>query len=97
MDEQLVLNGIAFVWNRAKAEANLRNHSIAFEQTAEAFFDPFLCVVDAGAEYESRVAIIGMDERWHLLFVVHVAFEDESIRLISTRKATRAERRLYED
>ena len=97
MDEQFVLNGIAFVWDRTKAEANLRKHGVAFEQAAEAFFDPFLCVGEAGAEDESRDAIIGMDERWHLLFVVHVAFEDESIRLISARKATRAERRLYED
>ena len=97
MDEQFVLNGITFVWNRVKAEANLRKHGVAFEQAAEAFFDPFLRVVEAGAEDESRDVIIGMDERWRLLFVVHVAIENESIRLISARKSTRAERQLYEN
>lgn len=97
MDEQFDLNGISFVWSRTKAQNNLRKHGVAFEQAAEAFFDPFLHVVDASSDDEARDAIIGMDERWNLLFVVHIAFEDESVRLISARKATRNERRVYEN
>jgi len=97
MDEQFELNGIPFVWSQTKAQENLRKHGITFEQAAEAFFDPFLRVVDASADDEARDAVIGMDERWHLLFVVHIAFEDESVRIISARKATRNERRVYED
>ena len=64
---------------------------------AEAFFDPFLRMVDASSDDEARDAIIGMDERWNLLFVVHIAFEDELVRLISARKATRNEKRVYEN
>ena len=64
---------------------------------AEAFFDPFLRVVDASPEGEERDAIIGMDERWNLLFVVHIAFEEQSIRIVSARKATRHEWRTYEN
>ena len=97
MGERFELNGISFVWSQTKARENLRKQGVAFEQAAEAFFDPFLRVVDASSDGEARDAIIGMDERWNLLFVVHIAFEDESIRLISGRKATRNERRLYED
>ena len=97
MDEQFELNGISFVWSQTKAQENLRKHGVAFEQVAEAFFDPFLRVVDASSDDEARDAIIGMDERWNLLFVVHIAFEDESVRLISARKATRNERRMYEN
>jgi uncharacterized DUF497 family protein len=97
MDEQFELNGISFVWSQTKAQENLRKHGVAFEQAAEAFFDPFLRVVDASSDDEARDAIIGMDERWNLLFVVHIAFEDESVRLISARKATRNERRMYEN
>ncbi len=82
MDDHFELNGISFVWNRTKA--------------AEAFFDPFLRVIDAGVEDEPRDAIVGLDEHWQLLFVVHIAFEDAAIRLISARKATRAERLRYE-
>ena len=74
----------------------LRKHGVAFEQAAEAFFDPFLRAVDARSDDEARDAIIGMDERWDLLFVVHIAFEEE-VRLISARKATRNERYVYEN
>ena len=97
MDERFELNQISFVWNRAKAQENLRKHGVAFEQAAQAFFDPFLRVVDASPDDEARDAIIGMDEQWNLLFVVHIAFEGESVRIISARKATRNERRVYED
>jgi uncharacterized DUF497 family protein len=97
MDEQFELNGISFVWSQTKAQENLRKHGVAFGQAAEAFFDPFLRVVDASSDDEARDAIIGMDERWNLLFVVYIAFEDESVRLISARKATRNERRMYEN
>ena len=97
MDERFELHGISFVWNQTKAEDNLRKHGIAFTQAAEVFFDPFLHIVDASSDEEARDAVIGMDERWNLLFVVHIAFEHDSVRLISARRATRNERRQYED
>ena len=96
MDTRFVLQGITFVWDEDKAVANLRKHGIAFQQAAEAFFDPFLKLVDASREEEARDAIIGMDMRWHLLFVVHIELEAEAIRIISARKATRRERATYE-
>jgi uncharacterized DUF497 family protein len=97
MDESLVFQGITFVWDREKAEENSRKHSgITFEQAAEAFFDPFLKVLDASRNDEERDAIIGMDLRWNLLFVVHIEWDDEAIRIISARPATRQERRHYE-
>lgn len=97
MDEHFELNGISFVWSQTKAQENLTKHGVAFDQAAEAFFDPFLRGVDASSDDEARDAIIGMYERWNLLFVVHIVFEEESVRLISARKATRNERRLYEN
>ena len=96
MDTRFVLHGITFVWDHNKAVANLRQHKIAFEQAAEAFFDPFLKGVDASRDEEARDAIIGMDTRWDLLFVVHIELEEEAIRIISARKATRRERADYE-
>lgn len=66
------------------------------EQAAE-FFDPFLQLVDASTEEEGRDAIIGMDSLWILLYVVHVAFEEDHIRIISARRATAPERKSYED
>ena len=53
-------------------------------------------VVDASRNDEARDAIVGMDKRWNLLFVVYVEVGDEAIRLVSARKATRRERIEYE-
>ncbi len=96
MDKHYELNGISFVWNRHKAQRNHIKHGITFEQAADAFFDPFIRVVDAGTEDEARDAAIGMDTQWNLLFVVHIAFEESRIRIISARKVTLNEKRFYE-
>jgi hypothetical protein len=61
------------------------------------FFDPFVRVVDASGEDESRDALIGMTLEARLLFVVHIEQVEESFRIVSARPATSAERRLYED
>jgi uncharacterized DUF497 family protein len=95
-DTRFVLHGITFIWDSNKAATNLRKHGTLFEQAAEAFFDPFLKLVDASRHEEARDAIIGMDTRWNLLFVVHIELEDDAIRIITARKATQRERAYYE-
>jgi len=97
MDIEFVQHGIRFVAHHDKAQNNLRKHGVSFEQAAEAFFDPFLKIIDASRRDETRDAIVGRDDIGRLLFVVHLLIEDDSIRLISARRATREERRLYED
>lgn len=98
MDIEFSLQGVRFVANREKARRNPAKHQgVAFEQAAQAFFDPFLRVVDADRDEEARDAVIGMDASSRLLFVVHIQQEDDRIRLISARKATRKERSLYEN
>lgn len=98
MDKGFELSGIHFLWDGDKARRNPGKHSgVTFEQAAEAFFDPFLRVVEAICGGEKRDAVIGMDRRWNLLFVVHMEFEETFIRIVSARKATREERRIYED
>jgi hypothetical protein len=98
MNVYFVLNGITFVWDDKKARLNSTNHDgITFQQAAEVFFDPFLVVVDASRDDEARDAVIGLDARWNLLYVVHIEREGNVIRLISARKATRRERAEYED
>ncbi len=97
MDEFYELNGITFIWDSKKAQINSENHEVTFQQAAEAFFDPFLRIVDASPEEEVRDAAIGMDMRWNLLFVVHILIEDEHVRIISARKVTRSEKVIYEN
>ena len=91
------LHGQVFEWDAAKAAANLRKHNISFEQACEVFFDPFVCLVDASDSGEAREAAIGLTEDWSVLLVVHVVRDADTIRIVSARTATPAERRDYED
>jgi uncharacterized protein len=95
MDVEFELNGATFRWNALKADANFAKHGIRFEQAAEAFFDVDFRLVDASRNDEARDALIGIDLAHRLLFVVHIEFEDDYIRLISARRATPEERTLY--
>ncbi|MFT4198974.1 MAG: BrnT family toxin [Pseudoxanthomonas sp.] len=93
MDVRFDLNGVGFVWDDEKARLNtIRHDGITFEQAAEVFFDPFFRLVDASRNDEARDAAIGYDSHGQLLYVVHLVFENEVIRLISARKATTTER-----
>jgi uncharacterized DUF497 family protein len=97
MDVNFLFNGIIFVWNDEKARINPLNHDgVTFQQAAEVFLDPLLVVVDASRNDEARDAVIGLDGRWNLLYVVFIERENDIIRIISARKATRQERQLYE-
>ncbi|MBD2394815.1 BrnT family toxin [Cyanobacterium aponinum FACHB-4101] len=98
MDLIFILNGITFIWNEEKAKQNpIKHKGITFEKAVEAFFDPFLVVVDVSRNYEARDAVIDMDKNNYLLFVVHIQQENDMIRIISARQATRQELKYYED
>ena len=94
MNFRFELSGTAFVWDDEKARLNIAEHDgITFEQAAEVFFDPLFRLVDASRNNEARDEIVGYDSKGRLLFVVHIEFESEFIRIISARKATPQERR----
>lgn len=91
------LQGIEFEWNARKSEANLNKHGIEFEIACEVFFDPLLRAEDGGvSDGERRDAVIGLTVNWQLLYVVYVMRDDDTIRIISARPATKAERKSYE-
>lgn len=97
MNVSYSLDEIEFEWERRKAAANLLKHRVSFETACEAFFDPFLCVVDAGvSEGEQREAVIGLTVDWRLLYVVYV-LRGDVVRIISARLAEKSEREFYEN
>jgi len=97
VDIRFDLNGTTFVWNAKKAAANAAKHEgIIFEHAATVFFDPFFRLIDASRNDEARDAVIGYDAQSRLLFVVHVDIEDDAIRIISARKATHEEQKIYD-
>ena len=86
-----------FEWNDAKNRANIRKHGIDFQDAVDIFNHPLLCRIDQRADYG--------EERWVALgqiqfitgVVVYTERVDDTIRIISARKATKQEARRYEE
>jgi len=90
---------IRFEWHEAKNRSNQRKHGIDFE-TAQLIFDDPHCIsfVERVSDGEERWHAIGSIENIIVIVVVHTYREeafDEVIRIISARRATRHERKLY--
>ena len=87
-----------FSWDENKNESNLIKHGLSFETAKLVFEDPFhLSRIERVVEGEVRWQTIGMVEHVLLILVAHTVSEDEdSIRLISARRASKKERRFYE-
>ena len=86
-----------FDWDPDKAEANESKHGVGFPEAATAFGDP-LSITIADPEHsvgEARFVLVGLSYLGRLVVVVHAETHD-SIRIISARLATKAERRSYE-
>ena len=96
MDIVYRLQGLEFEWDEKKANDNIVNHGVTFEEAAEAFFDPFYREGDASVDDEQRDFIIGYSFSQRLLLVVHTQ-RSERTRIISARPAVRSERKLYEN
>ncbi len=89
--------GVRFEWDESKALLNERKHGVSFDEAVTVFADPLsLTVVDgAHSDEEDRFVDIGESTDGRLLVVVY-SEHNETIRIISCRSATRAERRTYE-
>ena len=88
-----------FGWDVNKAEENINDHGVTFEEARDVFLDPnALDFFDSAhsTSQESRYYIIGFSSR-RLLFVAYTELEDNTIWLISARKAEAKYRRLYEE
>ena len=88
---------VTFEWDPRKAAANLRKHGISFDEAVSVFSDTLSSTIPDPDHSlgEPRFVIIGMSHQGRLLVVVHADFGSR-IRLISARRAKRAEARTYE-
>ena len=85
-----------FAWDPRKAAANLRKHGVTFEEATTAFLDPLAMVVD-DAVHPGRSLIIGESALRRVLVTVFAEHAEDEIRMVSARRATRRERRRYEE
>ncbi|MBM3181342.1 MAG: BrnT family toxin [Chloroflexi bacterium] len=87
-----------FEWDEEKAKSNLKKHGVSFEEGATIFNDPMIATIldPDHSEDEERFISIGMSVIRRLLSVIHT-YRKDRLRLISARKATKAEKKNYEN
>lgn len=92
------LDGQRFIWDKIKAESNKIKHGISFEEAATVF------IIGEAEEFEDvghstdeeRIIVIGLSQQMRILTVIHCWRENDTIiRIISARKATHLEERLW--
>lgn len=87
-----------FVWDKNKADINLKKHKISFEEAITVFDDPFSITINDPKHSieEQRYIDIGISAKGNVL-VVSYTERGTKIRIISCRKATKSEREIYEE
>jgi uncharacterized protein len=89
---------LRFEWDERKNVLNRRKHGVSFEEAQTVFLDDRALVLDDPdhSQNEERFLLLGVSAALRSLVVCHCAREkDEAIRIISARKANRAEREAY--
>jgi uncharacterized DUF497 family protein len=89
---------VEFEWDEEKAAANLANHKVSFNEAKTVFDDPlYVDFYDPDHSYdEHRYLIVGESHQGRLL-IVSYSERGDSVRLISAREVTAAERKAYEE
>lgn len=89
---------LGFEWDQDKAASNKKKHRVTFEEAASVFADPLAAIFgdEIHSDEEQREIIVGHSEK-HRLLLVCFTERDEAIRIISARRATKKERRDYEE
>jgi len=94
------MDDITFSWDEKKSKSNLRKHGVGFEEAKTAFADEHgrLIPDPDHSDDEQRFILMGLSNRVRVLLVCHCYREaDNVIRIISARKADKAETRQYQE
>ena len=82
-----------------KERLNIAKHGVDFEEAKSVFADEFALVLfdEDHSNDEERFLILGMSQKERILLVVHCYRENDTIRIISSRKATKNETKQYKE
>ena len=92
------MNTIKFEWDETKNKTNIKKHGISFKEATSVFYDENAILFDDPDHSitENRFLILGVSEKLHICIVSHCYREpDQTIRIISARKATKNEINIY--
>ncbi len=90
---------VQFEWDSGKAASNAAKHGVTFEEASTVFSDPLAAILadEENSLVEVREIIIGNSSFDRLLLVSFTERDENVVRIISARKATRRERKDYEE
>jgi len=91
---------VRFEWNTKKDLANFRNHGVAFDETQTIFYDENAIEFydEDHSLKEARFLMVGLSSKLRILLVSYAVMEgknEDIIRIISSRKATKNEQKIY--
>ncbi len=92
------MHSISFVWDKSKATLNKRKHKISFDEAKTVFADQNARLIfdSEHSKGEDRFVLLGLSSSTRILTVIHCYHEEEEvIRIISARKATKNEQKQY--
>ncbi len=94
------MNSVRFAWDESKALENRKKHDVSFEEALTVFADENARLKHDPdhSQAEDRFILLGFSAKLRMLVVCHAYRENEEvIRLISARKATRNEHKQYKE
>jgi hypothetical protein len=86
---------LTFEWDEEKDLSNQRKHGVSFDEAKKVFGDPRSITIADEQHSDDEDRYIDISSRGRLIVVSHTEREP-NIRIISCRKATRSERKTYE-
>ena len=93
------MDKIKFEWDNNKAQLNIVNHNVTFEEASTVFEDVNAILFDdpEHSEDEDRFLLLGISSQARMLIVCHCCRgdDDNTIRIITARKATKNESKQY--
>jgi uncharacterized DUF497 family protein len=96
----MAADDLIFEWDERKSRANRRKHGVSFEEARSAFLDENARVISdpEHSDGEERFVLLGLSTALRLLVVCHCYRQDDgAVRIISARRADRAEQRQYRE
>ncbi|MFT7389306.1 MAG: uncharacterized DUF497 family protein [Candidatus Endobugula sp.] len=92
------MDHLIFEWDDNKNASNMKKHFISFDEAKTVFTDQLarLIVDPDHSDDEDRFILLGASIKSTLLVVCHCIQMNDSIRIISARKADKQEREIYE-
>ena len=90
---------IKFKWDTRKNKQNIQKHRISFDEAQTVFYDDYARIIfdPDHSDDEDRFILLGTSIGSRLLAICHCVRSEDSIRIISARKAQKQERKTYEE